>query len=169
MWPWISKAIGGAAVNHDRLQLRAHQLRMVVSLMNYPIIWPNSGDGSRQRNLGTGNRKKLCFVISIQHLAQLTRIHSAARRAIRVSLMPAPPQSHSCLERRTSAISSSSGKNSSQYWFILGWGHLQQTVLWITPKLWSTCSGPSLSCFCKDHVRTRSASDADFSDTSALA
>lgn len=72
MWPWISKAIGGAAVNHDRLQLRARQLRMVVSLMNYPIIWPNSGDGSRQRNLGTGNRKKLCFVISIQHLAQLT-------------------------------------------------------------------------------------------------
>lgn len=75
---------------------------MVVSLMNYPIIWPNSGDGSRQRNSGTGNRKKLCFVISIWHLAQLTlEIHSAARGAIRVSL--APPQSHSCLERRTSA------------------------------------------------------------------
>lgn len=69
----VGEAIDGAAVTTTgcALWLGARQLRSVVSLMNYPIIWANSGDGSRQSNSETGNGRKYRF-ISIRHLAHLT-------------------------------------------------------------------------------------------------
>lgn len=103
--PRVGEAIDGAAVTTTgcALWFGARQLWSVVSLMNYPIIWANSGDGSRQRNSETRNGRKYCF-ISIRHLAHLTlEIRSAARAAIGVTPTPVHPHSRGCLEKWTSA------------------------------------------------------------------